>query len=165
MSESCRIRSAIITLSRQEGVAVIEVALTIPVLLVVLLFTADMSRAFYQYNTLTKSVQDGSRYLAQNALTGNVAGSLSSSVMSDTRNLVVSGYPNGGSPILNGLSADNVTIAIETVSTSDIPRHYVTVAASYSYQPLTPLLNSLGFLSSNVDFGFQLTAQSSMRAH
>ena len=56
------------TVKRQKGVAALELAIAVPVLLLLLLASAELGRAFYQYNTLTKSVRDGARYLSENSL-------------------------------------------------------------------------------------------------
>jgi hypothetical protein len=84
----------------QSGVAIVEFALILPLLLVLTFITTEYSRALYQYNTLTKSVRDASRYLStQNPGTG-IAGA---------KNLVVYGsLVNTGSPLTLGLALDQV---------------------------------------------------------
>lgn len=52
---------------RQRGVAAIEFAILVPVMLLIVFGTTEFGRAFYQYNTLTKSVRDGVRYLSMHA--------------------------------------------------------------------------------------------------
>ena len=39
----------------QRGVAIIEFVITLPLLLLLLLATAEIGRALFQYNTLTKA--------------------------------------------------------------------------------------------------------------
>ena len=149
---------------QQRGLATVEVALSVPALLVILLMTFEFSRVFYQYNTLTKAVRDGSRYLAQNALSGNLLNSVPQGVLTETRNLVMSGNPSGGAALLSGLSANDIDIQFGTIASGGLPRHYVSVTASYHYQPLAPLLKGIGFLSGDIGLDFQLNAASSMRA-
>ena len=55
---------------RQRGVAAIEMAITLPVLLFMLLAIAEFGRAFHQYNTLSKAVHSATRYLSTTALDG-----------------------------------------------------------------------------------------------
>lgn len=50
------------------GLALVEFVLIAPVLLLLLLAVAEMGRALYQYNTLTKAVYAGARYYAANVL-------------------------------------------------------------------------------------------------
>ena len=45
----------------QRGIAAIEMVITLPVLLLLLVGMAELGRAFYQYNTLTKSIRAGIR--------------------------------------------------------------------------------------------------------
>lgn len=49
---------------RQRGVALIEFALILPLLLILSILTFEFGRALYQYNTVVKSVRDAVRYLS-----------------------------------------------------------------------------------------------------
>lgn len=53
--------------ARQRGVAAIEFAILVPVMLLIVFGITEFGRAFYQYNSLTKSVRDGVRYLSMRA--------------------------------------------------------------------------------------------------
>ncbi len=48
-----------------RGVIAVEVALLLPILIVLALSIAEFGRAIYQYNTLTKSVRDAARFISQ----------------------------------------------------------------------------------------------------
>lgn len=148
----------------QHGIALVEIAIALPALLVLLMVTAEFTRVFYQYNTLTKTVRDGARYIAQNSLSGNLPVEVPASVINNTKNLVVSGNTSGGNAVLPGLTDDDISIDFSSVTDTGLPRYYVTVTANYSYDPLLPLLDGIGFLSSNQDTQFELTALSSMRS-
>jgi Flp pilus assembly protein TadG len=88
--------------NRQKGVAIIEFALILPFLLLLSFFTIEFGRAIWQYNTLTKSVRDGARYLSTQP-PGNAA------AITAARNLIVYGNPAGtGAPLAIGLSTSNV---------------------------------------------------------
>lgn len=50
--------------AKQRGVAAIEFAILIPMMLLMVFGITEFGRAFYQYNTLTKSVRDSVRYLS-----------------------------------------------------------------------------------------------------
>lgn len=52
---------------RQKGVAAIEFAILVPIMLLVVFGITEFGRAFYQYNSLAKSVRDGVRYLSMRA--------------------------------------------------------------------------------------------------
>lgn len=47
----------------QRGVALIELALTIPLMIMLSMIVIEFGRALYEYNTVTKSVRDAVRYL------------------------------------------------------------------------------------------------------
>src|SRR5579863_993013 len=91
---------------RQRGVAALETAIALPVLLMLLMVTAEVGRLLSQYDTLTKAVRDGARFLASNSL-GGTSGVvvLSAPIPAQTQYLVVFGNINGtGTPILPGLT-------------------------------------------------------------
>ncbi|GAO69973.1 MULTISPECIES: TadE/TadG family type IV pilus assembly protein [Comamonas] len=47
----------------QYGVALIELALSIPLMIMLSMIVIEFGRALYEYNTVTKSVRDAVRYL------------------------------------------------------------------------------------------------------
>lgn len=86
--------------NKQNGVALIEFALVLPLLLILTFITTEFSRALYQYNMLTKSVRDAARYLSIQS-PGTKIG--------ESKNLVVYGsLANTGSPLAFGLALDQV---------------------------------------------------------
>lgn len=89
----------------QKGVAIVEFALVLPLLLLLTFITTELGRAIYQYNILTKSVRDGARYLSTQQ-PGSAA------AITTARNLMVYGNPAGtGSPLAIGLSLSHVPAA------------------------------------------------------
>ena len=149
---------------RERGLATVEMAIAVPVLLLTLLLIVEFSRALYQYNTLTKSVRDGSRFLSNGTLIGNQQPSFSNESILATKNLVLSGLPQGGDPLLNGMTADDVLIEVNEAGTGGASRYYVTVSAEYRYVPIVGSLNGMGFLPTTTNFNFTLSALSSMRS-
>lgn len=53
--------------TKQKGVAAVEFAILVPLMILMVFGITEFGRAFYQYNTLTKSVRDGVRYLSTQA--------------------------------------------------------------------------------------------------
>jgi hypothetical protein len=87
---------------RQRGVALVEFALVLPLLVLMTCITTEFGRAIWQYNTLAKSVRDSARYLALNTPGDPVA-------ITKARNLTVYGNPDGtGTPLAHGLSTSHV---------------------------------------------------------
>ena len=58
---------------RQQGTAVVETIVAAPVLLFLVLIGAEITNAFVDHNTLTKSARYAVRYLAENALEGTTS--------------------------------------------------------------------------------------------
>jgi hypothetical protein len=117
--------------SRQRGLAMTEMAVVLPLMLMFILATAEFGRAFWQFNVLTKSVQDGARFAAGRGLFGSTeVVVITDDLRQEVGNLVVYGNTSGnGSTILPGLSTTGVTI--ESPGGGD-----VLVRSRYAYAPL-----------------------------
>lgn len=85
---------------RQRGVAAVELALVLPLLLLLSFITTEFGRAVYHYGVLTKSVRQAVRHLSTTAPGEGVA---------TARNLVIYGNTQGsGEPVLPGLGLAQV---------------------------------------------------------
>ena len=144
---------------RQRGVAAIEMAITLPVLLLMLIATAELGRAFYQYNTLTKAVHSAARYLSDNALDGSLPLiALTDDKRTAVKNLVV--YANtggGGDPVVAGLDAADVTV-------TQVDASHIEVTVSFGYQPMFTRIPTFGLSAADVDTALTLNASATMRA-
>jgi len=116
---------------KQSGVAAIEFALVLPFLLLLVLGTAELGRAFYQYNTLTKAVRDGARHLSTHAILGSTEVILITDPLRDeTKKLVVYGDIDGSdNPIIPKFTTGDVDVD------DKVPLH-VRVTARYEYVPM-----------------------------
>lgn len=113
----------------QRGVAIIEFALVLPLLLILTFITAEFGRAMYQYNALTKSVRDATRYLAVQFQSDTHA--------DEARNLVVYGSTSGGSqPLVSGLTLAQVQAAWSTAGTAPVINVVTVTVSNYRFQPL-----------------------------
>jgi Flp pilus assembly protein TadG len=145
--------------SWQRGVATIEFAICAPVLLLLMLATAEVGRMLIQANTLSKAVRDGARYTARDAANGSTGTVLiTNTVRTNTQNLVVTGTMTGtGTPLLPGLTVANVTV-------TNAGAGFIAVSATYTYQPLLgaalPTFGPSGAITTSVP----LTATVVMRA-
>jgi len=122
-------RRAIIT-HRQRGVALIEFALILPLLLVVTFIATEFGRAFYEYNLITKSTRDAVRYLSvqtQNTHTAEAA------------NLIVYGNTAGTGPALTrSLTLAMVQAPVwQTAGTNPLINTVTVGVANYRFQPLS----------------------------
>ena len=128
-------------MARQRGAVLVEMALVTPILLVLLLATADLTRAFIEHNTVTKSVRNGARYVAANAFQGTTGlVTVDATLANETRNLVVYGStnpPGGATPVVPGLTLANITV-VQVAGTDDIA-----VSATYAlgglFGPVLPI--------------------------
>jgi len=124
--------------SRQRGAVLVEMALVTPILLAMMLATAEITRAFVDHNTLTKAVRNGARYVATNALQGTTGVVAIGGVLTtQTQNLVVYGNIAGiGAPVLPGLTAADITV-------TDIGGTNIRVSAAHTISGiLGPVLRS-----------------------
>lgn len=157
---------------RQQGLAIVEFAMVLPLLLILLLATAEFGRALYQYNTLTKAARDAARYLSENIYVGQSL-MINSDGIAATESLVVCGQTNGcnsDNALLPGLTTGDVDAGNERIPPSENSNlcvqntdiEHVCVQATYTYQPMTgQALPDL--LSSTLDMNLDLTATVVMR--
>ncbi len=119
-----------IRMGRQRGAVLVEMALVTPILLVLVLATGELTRAFIDHNTLTKAVRNGVRYVAANAFQGTTGVvTVSATLANETKNLVVYGSlsPAAGTlPVLPGLTLTDITV-LQIAGTNNVE-----VTASYT---------------------------------
>jgi Flp pilus assembly protein TadG len=129
----------------QRGVALVELALVLPVLLVMSFIVTEFGRAIYQYNTITKSVRDAARYL-----TTQTPGS--SAAVTAAQNLVVYGTTTAGStPLALGLTTAMVSASWPAPTGTNPPISTVTVTVSgYTFRSL--MLSAFGLPFGNVPY-------------
>ena len=148
---------------RQTGVAMIEMVIVTPLLLMLVLGVSELGNAFMQQNTLNKSVRDAARQLSGAALLGTTGTVLlTPDLIADARNLVVYGNvdpPVGASPRLPALAVSQVSVSV-----SDAVNNLVTVQANYAYNPIiSPVLETFG-LGTGPSLAITLRASVTMRA-
>lgn len=146
---------------RERGVATIELAISIPLLLLLMLSTAEIGRLLFQYNTLAKAVRDGARFAASNASVNNTRlVNLSAQDLTRTINLVVNGNTAGtGAALLPGLVPGNVQV------TENDATGFVSVTATYTYVPMMgATLPTFGLSAQPISFAMNLPATVVMRA-
>lgn len=114
---------------RQNGVALIEFALILPILLILSLVTAEVGRAVYRYNSTAKVVRDAVRYLSMQTPGTHIV---------EARNLIVYGNIAGsGSPLDPALTTTNVPAPTWQTAGSAPLINTVTVRVSgYQFSPM-----------------------------
>lgn len=100
---------------KMRGAVAVEMALLLVPLIVMAVGVAEFGRAFYQYNTVTKSVRDAVRLLSQH----DPKDINYSTYISQAQCLVVYGSIScSGSALLPGLSTSMVSTSTATTTTS-----------------------------------------------
>lgn len=90
----------------EQGVQLLELAIVLPILMLLFASVAEFGRYFYEYTTVAKGARAGARYLAAKSAT-----STSTNWQANAKNVVVYGNTAGtGTPILTGLSTANVQV-------------------------------------------------------
>ena len=117
----------------EHGVQLLEIAIVIPILVLLFAGIAEFGRYFYEYNTLAKASRLGARYLA------------SKRVISETdykalaKKIVVYGNVDGtGSPVLPGLTTEDVDITYQG-GVSGMPETVTVSISGYTHVPLFDL--------------------------
>jgi Flp pilus assembly protein TadG len=131
----------------EQGVQLLELAIVLPIMLLLFAGVAEFGRYFYEYSTLAKSARLGARYLASKSV---VSGT---DWKGNAKNIIAYGNIAGtGDPILPGLSAANVDVQYQG-GTTGIPDTVKVSIINYPHEPVFDLgafLNSSS-LSLNID--------------
>ena len=132
----------------EQGVQLLELAIVLPIMLLLFAGVAEFGRYFYEYTTLAKGARLGARYLSSKSVM-----STENDWVGNAKNMVVFGNITGtGDPIMPGLTTGNVDVQYVGGPTG-VP-HTVTVKIiNYQHESLFDLggfLNSTS-LSLNVD--------------
>lgn len=129
--------------TRQRGVALVEFAFVLPLLLVLSLISVELGRAVYRYNTTAKVVRDAVRYLSTQT-PGTHA--------TEARNLILYGNVAGTEPLLDpGLTAANVPAPTWQTAGSNPLINTVTIRVSgYQFRPM--ITNMFGARFATIPF-------------
>ena len=99
----------------ERGVQLLELAIVLPIFMILFAATAEFGRYFYEYTTLSKAARVGARYL--------VTQKVDCAQADLARKLVVYGNTAGtGSPILPGLLTSNVSITPNDLACAGTPQ-------------------------------------------
>lgn len=121
------------TSARQGGQSILEFAMVLPLMLLIVFGIIEFGRAYYQYNTLTKAIRDGARYMSKHIY--------STTYETSTKNLVVYGNTFGtGTPILPGLTTAKIVLTpVPSGATLGSPPDWLTVSVNaYQFSSLFP---------------------------
>lgn len=160
----------------QRGVAMVEFAITLPLLLLLLLAIGEFGRMLYHYNNLLQANRDAVRYVAKAAWDNDLGRfeidpaaaepecnkavePVCKKLLEVTKNLAVYGVPTPqpGKEVVPGLATDDVTVIPEPGN----PDH-VRVTTRYVFQPV--IGNSLpALIGDAIPLNITLVATTVMR--
>jgi Flp pilus assembly protein TadG len=125
----------------QRGAALVELALVMPLLLILTMITTEFGRVIYQYNLLTKSVRDSVRYLSVQTPGTHTA---------EAQNLISYGRTTAtGTPLVPGLTAANVAVPVWATQGSAPIINTVTVRVqNFCFRPLFTSVFGVSFNTS-----------------
>lgn len=152
--------ASVIGWSRQEGVAMVEFAIALPLLLLLLFGIAEFGRMLFQYNSLLQAGRDAGRYAASeawNATLGRVE--LSGELQTRVKNVAVYGVPSvqtGAATAVPGLTTGQVQV-------SALGTDHVQVSINYTFQPVIGTVLP-SFTGDSVPLNVLLTSSVVMRA-
>jgi Flp pilus assembly protein TadG len=139
----------------ERGTQLVELAVVLPIFLLMFAAVAEFGRFYYEYTTLAKGTRVGARFLATARTNG----------LDDlaAKNLVVYGNTAGtGSPIISGLTTDNVTISrlnsAGIQQNGGVPRTVGVQITTYKY---TPIFN-LGKLTNDTSLSLNIEVKPSV---
>ncbi|MDD0843770.1 TadE/TadG family type IV pilus assembly protein [Pseudomonas sp. Gutcm_11s] len=105
---------AMVNSSRQGGVAMVEFAVALPLLVLLLLGIGEFGRMLFQYNSLLQASRDAGRYAASQAYDATLGRlELGSTLQSEIKNVAVYGVPSstaGFGVLVPCLTVDDVAV-------------------------------------------------------
>lgn len=136
-------------LRRDElGTQLVELAIVVPLLLMLVGATAEFGRFFYTYSTLSKATRAGARYQISQPSGLN---------WTQTKNLVVYGNTDGtGTPVVKGLTTANVQVT-ENRNAGGALQTITVGISGYGYQPVF----DLGKLTKNASLSLSVNVSPS----
>lgn len=128
----------------ERGIQLVELAIVLPIFIMLFGATAEFGRYFYEYTTLAKASRAGARYLATSTV--------NSTEDATAKNIVIYGNSAGtGSPILPGMTTGNVVISRQG-GVPVLPQTVTVQITSFKHQPIFDLgkITKINSLSLNI---------------
>jgi Flp pilus assembly protein TadG len=115
----------------ERGVQLVELAIVLPLMLMLFGAAAEFGRFFYEYSTLAKATRVGARYLTTSQVTaGDDA---------KAKNIIVYGNAAGtGSPVVQGLTTGHIVITREG-GIPTLPKTVKVQIIGFKHQPIFDL--------------------------
>ena len=122
----------------ERGVQLVEVAIVIPLLMMLFGAVAEFGRYFYEYSTAAKAARLGARFMISKSLNSSTT-----NWEAQAKNLMVYGNTAGtGNPILPGMTVSNVQFGYSGGSYAGgngVPERVTVTIVNYKHQPIFDL--------------------------
>src|ERR1044072_2592166 len=119
----------------EQGVQLVEVAIVVPILLMLFAAVGEFGRYFYEYTTMAKAARVGASFMISKSVD-----SASTDWVAATKKLVVYGNTAGsGTPVLPGLGINNVDVQLAGGTYKNgagVPATVTVTFINYKPQPL-----------------------------
>jgi len=104
-----------------RAAAAVEMALVIPLVLIIMFGSVELGNYFMDEHRLVKAVRDGSRFAARQNFSNytGCTGAPGGTVVADTQNLIMNGYLSGGSVITPNIAAADITLSVSCTDSVD----------------------------------------------
>ncbi|MEO5774032.1 MAG: TadE family protein [Sphingomicrobium sp.] len=145
----------------RSGAAAAEMALVLPLLLIIMMGSMELGNYFLDEHILVKAVRDGARFAARQSFTNYTCSTtiVDPTVIQNTQNVVMTGLVSGGTNRLADWQTTEITVSTrcDTTTSTGIYKGstgapIVIVDATMNY---VPILHSYGFTG----FGSTLKAR------
>ena len=145
-------------LSDRGGSAAAEMALVLPLLMVILFGCLELGNYFMNEHRLVKAVRDGARFAARQDFTNypSCSGDVAEPALSDTKNVVMNGVMSGGSIITPNIQLSDISVTTACATSAGgqtmagiytgrtTGAQIVTVSANVNYQPVLAIAGFTG---------------------
>ena len=131
-------------LDDESGAAAIEMALIMPLLVILMLGSMEMGNYFWNEHQVVKGVRDGARFASRQSFSKISCATVDTTVATQIKNLTRTGAITGGTAKIRGWTDANITVTVSCPTTAlttgiyktltNAPR--VKVSASVSYPSL-----------------------------
>lgn len=137
---------------RERGSQLVELAITLPLVMMLLGATAEFARFFYTYSALTNAVRAGARHACKWEIGA-------SWTIPETQRMVVYGdfTDTTDGPILPGLQTSNVQVKANGPSAHNIDSVTVSIIG-YQYQPILDIGKLTGIPALSMKINMNATA-------
>ncbi len=153
------------TLGKQAGASILEFLIVIPIFLLLAFTAIEFGAVFTRLNTITKSVQDATRYLSATHRVFDDAVEITIKEGRATNLIVYASAIDTGQPVIPGLDTTDTSIT-RIDQDGDGNDDHVSVSVNYLHQPVggQTVSNLLQMITgAQVNLSFPLRASSVMR--